>query len=158
MQPAGGCDKVWVGLGISGMERGETYMRKYIVTALILGLASFGWAEGEADLQPHMKTFGGTMGKMRKDAEANSAAEIAKGAATMQATFKEVSAFFSKRGVMDAVKMADDGAAASAELLAAANAGNAEGIKTAMGKVGATCGGCHKVHREQVGEGQYKIK
>jgi len=133
-------------------------MKKYIITALMLGVASLAFAEGEAELQPHMKMLAGTAGKARKDVEAKNNADVAKGAATLQATFKQVSAFFAKANIADAVKMANDGDAAAGELAAAATAGNAEGITAAMGKVGATCGGCHKVHREQVAEGQYKIK
>ena len=58
----------------------------------------------------------------------------------------------------DAIKLSDDGLMGAADLDTAAKAKNDEAINAARGTIGATCRGCHMVHRSpQLPDMSYEI-
>lgn len=131
-------------------------MKMLTMAAAMLGLASLCFAEGEETLQPLMKSIAATAGKMRKDAEAKSAPDLAKDGADLQALYKQIGDFFAKRGGMDdAVKIARDAEMASKDLAAG---GSEEKTMAAMKTIGGSCAGCHMAHRDKAADGTYKIK
>lgn len=99
-----------------------------------------------------MKDLGAQMGAMRKGVD------VEKNATDMQATLKQVGAFWKTRNAPDAMKSCGDNFKGAQAVAKAAKANDKEGIAEGMKLVGAGCKGCHEAHREKVGEHEYKIK
>jgi cytochrome c556 len=122
-------------------------------------LGAVGYAQDEAEFQKWMKDTAATNQKIRKQLQASAHTEVAKDAEHLASIYKNVGAFFAKRGnADDAVKIAADGEKALMELAAAANTGDTAKIQESMKIVGGSCAGCHRAHREQVSPNVYKIK
>jgi len=83
---------------------------------------------------------------------------IVKDAAVLKANYVKIEAFWTQKKVDDAIKFSKDGGMAAGDLEAAAKAKDDAGITAAMGKVTATCSGCHTAHREQLPDKTYEIK
>jgi len=128
------------------------------VTKITLGLAAaalavaFASEDAPPEHQKWMKDLGSQMGALRKgtDVEANAKA--------MQATLKQVGAFWKARNSEIAMKSCGESYKGAAAIATAAAANDKEGISAGMKLVGAGCKGCHDQHREKVSETVYKIK
>jgi len=121
----------------------------------VLMLAALVAAETIAPPQDHadwMKRAGDAMGKLRKgiDVEANGKA--------LAETFPKVEQWYAAKQLPTGVKTSKEATAAGEAVAKAAAAGDKEGISAAMKMVGASCKGCHDVHREKISDTEYKIK
>jgi len=84
--------------------------------------------------------------------------DVAANAKAAQATNKLVAAFWKTRNSADAAKAADTANQALTQLLAAAQANDAEAVTAAAKLYGTSCRTCHTAHREKLPGGIYKIK
>lgn len=135
-------------------------MKKHVVlpSLLALGMAFCVFAQSEADFQGWMKDVAATNGKTKKAVTEKSGADVAANAQHLEGIFKEVGAFFAKRGgADDAVGMAKKAETAAHDLAAAGTANDADKMASAAAALGGTCGGCHMAHREGQ-PGAFKIK
>jgi hypothetical protein len=135
---------------------------KKTLTLFLLGitaLAAIGLAQDEKDYQTWMKTVAATNGSLRKNVEAKMGDAAAADADKLNGVFKQVAAFWEKRGgAPDAVELSNKAVAATAKISTAAKAGAWEAVAPEMSALGSTCGGCHKVHREGNPQEGFKIK
>lgn len=136
-------------------------MKKTIFVSLLLAAMSSTiiWALDEKEVQTKMKAAGDAMGGLRKSLGAGSMPDVAKHAKSMTASLDGgVDKFWASMGMAKAAEWQKSSVAASKALEAAAESGNADAVKAAMGKLGSTCKQCHEAHREKVSENVYKIK
>jgi hypothetical protein len=128
-----------------------------VFCGLLASFAFFALLAQDADYQGWMKSVAGSNGKMNKGIAAKDAAAAAE-AANLETVFKQVEAFWTKKGgAADAVGFAKQAHMAAAAAGKAINAGNWEQAAAEGKNVGATCGGCHAAHRG--GEkGNFQIK
>jgi cytochrome c556 len=134
---------------------------KLIVVLFFAVFASFGWlaqSPEEEQFDKWMKTVGATMGKLRKDIDAKAGDEVAKDAATLAGIFKQAEEFWKGRKKDDAVEWSQKAATAAGEIEAAGKAGDFEKAGAGVRTLFANCSACHKIHREQLPEGGYRIK
>ena len=135
-------------------------MKKHLIlpSLLALGMAVCVFAQSEADYQGWMKDVAATAGKARKAVMEKNGADAATAGQHIEMIYKEVGAFFAKRGgADDAVQIAKKGETAAHELAAAGAANDADKMASSMQAINGTCGACHMAHREGAA-GAYKIK
>lgn len=135
-------------------------MKRFAIAVVCLAgaLAAGACADEQADFVGWMKTTGGTMGKLRKEIEANDFSDVSKDATTLEGVFKHVAEYFAKTNAPDAVDSAHAAGAAAKKLVEAANASDAGEAGASLKAVAGTCHGCHEAHREKLDSGGYKIK
>jgi len=132
-------------------------MNRHLVL-MIIGIATFvagftAFAQQDRPYNQIMKDVGATFANLKKNLDANSAAEAAQDAAKLEGLFTETEAFWARLDTKDAAnlaKRARDGAAA----VGAASKGN--DMKAAQAKyseIQKSCGNCHFSHREDTGKG-----
>ena len=126
-------------------------LRVIVCAAGLIGVAA-GAEDAPPEHQKWMKDLGNQMGAMRKGVD------VEKNATDMQATLKEVAAWWQNRPSDVAMKSGQDSVQAAADVAKAAQAGDKAGIAAGMKAVGAGCKSCHDVHREKVSETVYRIK
>ena len=114
-------------------------------------------AQDEAEFASWMKSAGSELGVLRKS-ESKSGPEVAASAQKLSGIYEQMTNYFAKRNVGDAVKWSQDGKAAADELAVAAKAGDAEKSAAAFKTLGGTCQACHQAHREKQADGSYKFK
>jgi cytochrome c556 len=107
--------------------------------------------------QTAMKNLGAANQSLRTNVPAKDFAAIEQNAATFKASFATALAFWMEKKADDAIKLAQDGSQAAADLEAAAKAKNEEGVAAAQRAVGATCSACHMAHRSGQ-QGAFEIK
>ena len=125
------------------------------VSALLVVAAAVAQSEGE--YQSWMKTIGATVRDLNKNIAAKDGAAAASDAEKLEATFKEVEAFWKQRGAEDAVTFATNAQTDAAAVAKAASSDNMEDAAAQVKKLQANCGGCHRAHREG-SAGAFKIK
>ena len=124
--------------------------------ALAVGAAMTLIAAAEQDHVQWMKSIQKASGSLKKGIEAKDA--DAKDAKTLASSFKTIGAFYADRNMADAVKVSKDAEAAAGDLEAAVTAKDYEKAAVSLKAVMGSCMGCHKVHREKLEDGTYKIK
>jgi mono/diheme cytochrome c family protein len=125
---------------------------------VVLGLTVSANEKPPESYQKAMKDLGAANQSLRNNVTAKDYDAIAKDAATFKASFAVAQAFWNGKQVEDAIKLAQDGAKAAAELETAAKAKDEEGVAAAQRAVGATCAACHMAHRERLQDGTFEIK
>ncbi len=130
-------------------------MRKNLVLVGGMMLAlTLAW--GAEDSPPEhvklMKELGRQNGAIRKGAD------VEKNATEMQATAKQLAAFWKTRNSEVAMKSSYENLKGAEAVAVASKANNAEGVAAGMKMIGGSCKSCHDAHREKVGPDQYKIK
>jgi len=115
-------------------------------------------AQSDADYQGWMKAAVASKGKVAKGIAAKDGPGTAADAKAMEASFKQIEDYWSKKGAADAVGFAKQARTGSADIAKSAAAGDFDGANTAMASVGSTCGGCHAAHRAGDKGGPYQIK
>lgn len=130
-------------------------MKRFLV--LVAGCAlvisgALGAEDPPAEHVQWMKDLGAQMGAMRKGVD------VEKNAKDMQATLKQVGAFWKARNSEVASKSCGESYKGAAAVAKAAAAGDSAGISEGMKMVGAGCKGCHDAHREKISDTVYKIK
>ena len=129
-----------------------------VVGAVIVGLTVMANEKPSPEYQTAMKNMGTANQGLRGDITNKDYAAIEKHAATYKASFTVANQFWTAKKADDAVKLTQDGLKGAADLDAAAKAKNDDAINAARGSIGATCRGCHMVHREQLPDMTYEIK
>ena len=132
--------------------------KKYVPVAFCALLAVGVLAQSESDYRGWMKTIGPTMGGLNKKIAAKDGPGAASDAEKLEATFKQVEAFWKQRGgADDAVNFAMNAQMAAASVAKDASASNFDQAAADVKSLQANCGGCHKTHREGT-PGSFKIK
>ena len=133
--------------------------RIYVFTAMTVVLsAAVLLAQSDSDYQGWMKSTAANMGSLNKNIAAKDGAGAASDAQKIEATFKQVGEFWTKRGgADDAVNFAMKGQMAAAAVAKAATAGNLDEAGAQVKNLQANCGGCHMAHRDGT-PGSFKIK
>ena len=129
-----------------------------VSAAVIVGLTVMANEKPTPEYQTAMKNLGAANQGMRGDVTNKDYAAIEKHAATYKASFTVAESFWTGKKTDDAIALAKTGLKGAADLDAAAKAKNDAGIDAARGTIGATCRGCHMVHREQLPDMTYEIK
>jgi cytochrome c556 len=83
---------------------------------------------------------------------------VEKDAAVLKAAFGTTLAFWTARGVKNAVRIARDATSDAAELERAAKTKHYDGVVAALGAVLASCEPCHLAYREQLPDGTFEIR
>lgn len=121
-------------------------MRQLIVISLFASCTA-GLIAQSADLaqyQPLMKAGAGANGALRAAVTAKDAAAIKEQSAKAAEAFDGISKFWAAKQKADAVKFAEDARDAAK---AVGTASDDAAQQAALGKLGATCMGCHAVYR-----------
>jgi len=105
-----------------------------------------------------MKDVGATWANLKKNLDANNAADAAADAAKMQALFTEVEAFWAPLETGDAVGFAKNARNGAAAVETAAKANDIKAALTAYAAVQKNCGNCHYAHRDDTGKGGFLIR
>jgi cytochrome c556 len=112
-------------------------------------------AQEESELDKLMKQVGEANGRIRKSTDMSA---TAKDAGLIVKLLKESESFWVKHNKADAVDWSQQGQKGASDLAAAASSGNADGVAAANKAMGASCQACHKVYRERLPDGSYKLK
>ena len=128
--------------------------------AIAFGLTALANEKPTMEFQTIMRSNAATNGAMglRAHITAKDYDAIAKDAATFKENFSKIETFWTQKKVDDAVKFAKTAHEAAEDLEKAAKAKDDAAIMTAQMKIGATCGGCHMAHREQLPDKTFEIK
>ena len=123
-------------------------MRTLYVVTIVVVLAAVALAQVDAEYQGFMKANAANMGSLNKNIAAKDGAAAAADAMKLEATFKQVGAFWTKKGgAADAVDFAMKGQMAAAAVAKAAQAGNMDEAAAQTKSMQGNCGGCHMAHR-----------
>ena len=129
-----------------------------VLVALLSTVAFFVLlAQSDADYQGFMKSAVAAKGKVAKGIAAKDKGTVETEAKAMESSFKQIEAYWQKKGAADATGFAKQAASASADIAKAAAAGDFDAANTAMTTLGGTCGGCHMAHRAK-GDSGFQIK
>ena len=129
-----------------------------VCAAAIVGFTVMASEKPPAEYQTAMKNNGAANMALRGNIAAKDYAAIEENAATFKASFTVANAFWTAKKADDAIKLTNDGLKGAADLDAAAKAKNDEGIAAARGTIGATCRGCHMVHRATMPDMTFEIQ
>ncbi|MGE0392182.1 MAG: hypothetical protein AB7I25_00660 [Vicinamibacterales bacterium] len=110
-----------------------------------------------AEYQKAMKDLGGVMATLGKPGASEDFELAKKQGEVAKEAFAVTLRFWNGKGAPDAIKLADAGAKAVADLNVSANLSSAEGIQAALKDMGGTCQACHMAHREKTADG-FEIK
>ena len=121
------------------------------VAGIVAGATAF--AQQHRPYNEIMKDVGATFANLKKNLDANSAAEAAADAAKLQALFTETEAFWSPLDTQDAVHFAKSARDAAAAAGAAAKGNDIKAAQTSYAAIQKNCGNCHFAHREDTGKG-----
>ena len=128
-----------------------------VVAAVIVGFTVMASEKPSPEYQAAMKNLGTANGALRGNITAKDYPAIEANAATFKASFTVANQFWTAKKTEDAIKLTQDGLKGAADLDTAAKAKNDEGINAARGTIGATCRGCHMVHRDELPDKTYEI-
>jgi mono/diheme cytochrome c family protein len=126
-----------------------------MVLTFVLLVAFLSLAEEIVPPQDHidwMKKAGDAMGNLRKGVNVEEQGKI------IADTFPHVEKWYAAKHLDTGVKTSKEAAAAGTAIAKAAAAGDKEGISAGMKMVGASCKGCHDVHRLKISDTENKIK
>lgn len=129
------------------------WKRMALAAGLMAGVCLMGQEESELDKL--MKQVGEAAGRIRKS---TSLEETSKDAQAIHDLLKQSEAFWVRNSKPDAIKWSQEGQTGAKELAAAAGSGNKESTTAASKTMGAACQSCHKVYRERLPDGSYKLK
>jgi hypothetical protein len=113
------------------------------------------------ELHEPMEKVGKAAGALRKAIPAGDMKVVSENAGILAEVLPTTVAAWEKRSMTDAVGWTKEGAVYAADLKKAADANDADGVRTAMSKLGGTCKSCHTAHREEIPDTnpkKYKIK
>ena len=129
-----------------------------VCAAVIVGFTVMASEKPSPEYQTAMKNLGTANGALRGNITAKDYPAIEANAATMQGL---VHGGRQRSGQRRRPTMRSSwrqtGLKGAADLDAAAKAKNDEGITAARGTIGATCRGCHMVHRDELPDKTYEI-
>ena len=114
-------------------------------------------AEEYAELTAWMKT-NDTAIKVLQKLEKKTGRQAVRAAEQMGGVFENMIGFWRARGIADAEQWSQSAKAAALELATAASAEDAARADAAFQTLRGICQSCHEAHRQQVGEGKYRLK
>jgi hypothetical protein len=118
------------------------------VTIVVVLAAAAALAQVDAEYQGYMKSNAANMGSLNKNIMAKDGAAAASDAMKLEATMKQVGAFWTKKGgAADAVDFAMKAQMAAAAVAKAAQGGNMDEAQAQAKSLQGNCGGCHMAHR-----------
>ena len=126
--------------------------------ALLFLAAALAWGIDEKEVEGRMKATGDAMGELRKSMQAGNMTEAAKHARVIEEKQSGLDAYWTGKNLTQAATWSKDGVVAAGELAKALEAGAADTVRPAMGKLGGTCKSCHDAHREKLPDGTYRLK
>jgi cytochrome c556 len=129
--------------------------------AALVGLVGFAVIASEKPPDSYVKNMKDTntaAADLRKSVEAKDYQAIARQAASIKVLFDNTLSFWEERKAEDAIGFAKTGSKAAADLEAAANAKNDDGVASAAKAVQGICKTCHDAHRERLPDGSSEIK
>jgi len=133
-------------------------MRTLYIVTIVVVLAAAAIAQVDPDYQGYMKANAANMGSLNKNIAAKDGAGVAADAMKLQATMKQVEAFWTKKGgADDAVKFAMNAQTAAAAVAKAAQGGNMDEAQAQAKNLQGNCGGCHMAHRAGA-QGSFSFK
>jgi hypothetical protein len=112
----------------------------------------------EEDYSKAMKEVGAQNGALRKAIASSSEADVTAAATKLEATFKDVQAYWENKKVEDATTAAKNAVAASQAISKANAAHDMAAATTASQTLAAQCMSCHTAHRERLPDGTFKMK
>ena len=121
-----------------------------VTAALIAGTTTFAQFKPYSEI---MKDVAATFASLKKNLDGNSAAAAAQDAEKLEASFKDVEAFWLQFNTKDAVDLAKEAQRAGAEVGAKARDNDIKAAQTAYASIGRLCTDCHFSHREDTGKG-----
>jgi len=145
-------------------------MRGAIATAAVctLGILALPVQANEKPSEAYTKAMqdnGAALQSLRTNIKAIEAAgaypdyaPVEKDIATLKASFATTLAFWQAKNVADAVKLAQAGAKATADVEAAMKDKDYRGLVAASTDLSETCTACHMAHRERLPDGTSEIK
>jgi hypothetical protein len=148
--------------GPRGQER-ENYMKHWYLWAVpvllgSLGVLLFAAEKPPQDYQQAMRALGAFAQGISKAVEAEDYDAITKYATSAKDAFSVVEAYWSKKSDADALKAAQEGVKAAADLGVTANLKSKEGAEYSAKLIRDLCMGCHTAHREKAADGSFEIK
>jgi cytochrome c556 len=133
-------------------------MRRFLaVVAIVAALVS----AVAAQARPYdivMKDVAAAAAALRKSADASDFTGTAEQARRLERLLKEIEDFWTKFKTKDAIDAASGARELSASIAEAANAKDAQKMKTAAGGLARFCTSCHDSHREQMPDKTYRIR
>lgn len=115
-------------------------------------------ALSDEDYVKTMKQIAPAFQSLQKNNTAMNYADAATDAQKLEASFKEVQAYWEAKKIEDAIGFAKKAVAAAQDASREAAAMSASGLADAQKALGGTCQGCHTAHREKLADGSYRIK
>ena len=128
---------------------------------LVVAVVALGLSVTSAQARPYnviMKDVASASGALRKSVDASDFAGSLEHSQRLERLFKETEDFWTKFKTKDAIDAAVGAKELSASIAAAANAKDAQKMKTAAGGLGKFCTSCHDSHREQMPDKSYRIR
>ncbi|MCC6394566.1 MAG: hypothetical protein IT167_28480 [Bryobacterales bacterium] len=133
-------------------------MRILTIAGCVLAAGSILFAAAdEAALQGAMKEIGPVCSGLGKKIKAKDATASAD-ARRLVASFSPVQKFFKSRKAEDGVTFSKTAAAEFKTIGKLTAQGKWDEADASFKKATATCGGCHKTHREKAADGSWKVK
>ena len=128
---------------------------------LVVAVVVLGLSVTSAQARPYnviMKDVASASGALRKSVDASDFAGSLEHSQRLERLFKETEDFWTKFKTKDAIDAAVGAKELSVSIAAAANAKDAQKMKTAAGGLGKFCTSCHDSHREQMPDKSYRIR
>ena len=136
--------------------------RFHIVAALgVVALCGFVAAAAEKptpEYQKAMKDLGAVAQAIGKPGASEDFPAVTKSVESAKAAFDVVEKYWRAKSVDDALKAAQAGQKAAADMGVAAGLTSAEGVQAAFKDMTDTCRSCHTAHREKMEDGSFMIK
>ncbi|MBV6430439.1 MAG: hypothetical protein IANPNBLG_00551 [Bryobacteraceae bacterium] len=132
-------------------------MRILTIAGCVVAAGTMLFAADEAALHGAMKEIGPVCSGLGKKIKAKDATASAD-AKTLVASFGPVRKFFQERKAEDGVAYSKTAAAEFKAISKLTAKGKWDEADASFKKATATCGGCHKAHREKAADGSWKVK
>jgi hypothetical protein len=127
------------------------------VSCLALALCGICAAQQDVELSEWMKASNQAITALKK-LDSQTGPEAVRAAERLGGIYERMIGFWRQKNATDAAKLSEQGKAAALELANAAFAKELEGAATALKAVSDTCMPCHRVYRERLPDGTYRLK
>jgi len=114
-------------------------------------------AEEDTTFTKWMKDVGKASAALNK-METKTGLEAVEQAEKISGVYEMLIGYWRQRNAKDAVQASVTGKAAALEIAAAAHAGAADKVQSALAALMGTCKSCHAAYREKADDGRYRIK
>jgi cytochrome c556 len=130
-----------------------------LLSTLLLGAGVWAQTDNDsAEYQGWMKSNASTVADLNKNLAAKDGAAAHTDVRKLQETLAMVMAYWQARNVNDGVRYSLDGTYGLAQVDELISQNKFDEASQALKTAQASCGNCHKVHREKAADGSFKIK